>query len=269
MTWLETIFLGFTQGLTEFLPISSSGHLVLFRELFSVSLSDALAYDAVLHLATLLAVMIYFSKDLLVLLRTFLRVIGRLPVNHKEVILMKALIIATIPAALVGYFFETIISVYFSQVIVIAGMLFVSALVFMFAEWRYIKVPRAGILTVSSGWYIGLFQMCALLPGISRSGMTIAGGMLLGLTRRESANFSFLLAIPIIAGAGLKKTLDLVVSPEPIHFGMLIIGAIVAFVMALIVIHVFLRFISAHTLWPFVWYLMSLAGLIAYVHYFA
>jgi undecaprenyl-diphosphatase len=269
MTWFETVFLGFVQGLMEFLPVSSSGHLVLFRDVFSIAIADALAYDAILHLATLLAVMVYFHKDLLLLLRTFLRILSRLPVNQKEVILMKALIIATIPAAFVGYFFETIISAYFTEAITVALMLLVGGLFFMYAEWRYIKTPRTGTLTVRSAWFIGLFQMCALLPGISRSGMTIVGGMLLGLTRREAANFSFLLAIPIIAGAGFKKTLDLLVSPEPVHFGMLLTGAAVSFVVALLVIHVFLRFISAHTLWPFVWYSLSVAGFVAYLHFFA
>ncbi|MFN3187997.1 MAG: undecaprenyl-diphosphate phosphatase [Candidatus Paceibacteria bacterium] len=269
MSWLEAILLGFVQGFLEFLPVSSSGHLVLFRELFSISIADALAYDAVLHLATLLAVMVYFSKDLLVLLRTFLRILSRLPVNQKEVILMKSLIFATVPAAFVGYFFESIINVYFANALMVAAMLFVGALFFMYAEWRYVKEPRAGVLTVRHAWYIGLFQMCALLPGISRSGMTIGAGMLLGMTRRESASFSFLLAIPIIAGAGLKKSIDLLASPEPVQFGMLFAGAVVSFVVALIVIHMFMRFISTRTLWPFVWYAIMLAGLVGYVHFFA
>ena len=268
MTWFEAIFLGFIQGFLEFLPVSSSGHLVLFREVFSVSITDALAYDAILHLATLLAVMVYFSKDLLVLLRTFLRILSRLPVNQKEVILMKSLIFATIPAAFVGYFFESIIDVYFANAIMVSAMLFIGALFFGYAEWRYIKEPRVGGLTLRSGWYIGLFQMCALLPGLSRSGMTIGAGMLLGMTRRESASFSFLLAMPIIAGAGLKKTLDLLASPEPVQFGMLLTGAVMAFVVALLVIHMFMRFISSHTLWPFVWYGVVVSGFIAYFHFF-
>jgi undecaprenyl-diphosphatase len=268
MTWFETLFLGFVQGLMEFLPVSSSGHLVLFREVFSISISDALAYDAVLHVATLLAVVVYFSKDLVVLLQTFLRILGRLPVNQKEVILLQSLLLATIPAGLAGFFLESIISTYFTSAIIVAGLFFVAALLFVYAEWRYLKVPRTEVLTVRSAWFIGLFQMCALLPGLSRSGMTIAGGMLLGMTRRESAHFSFLLAIPIIAGAGLKKTLDLLGSTEPIALEMLLGGAVVAFVVAILVIHYFLRFISAYTLWPFVWYMLSLSGLVTYIYFF-
>ncbi len=269
MTWFEAIFLGFVQGFLEFLPVSSSGHLVLFREVLSISITDALAYDAILHLATLLAVIVYFRKDLLVLLRTFLRMLSRLPINEKEAILLKSLLLATIPAGLVGYFFESVINAYFANAIMVAAMLFVGALFFVFAEWRYIKEPRVSGLTLRSAWYIGLFQMCALLPGISRSGATLGAGMLLGMTRRESANFSFLLAIPIIAGAGLKKSLDLLASPEPVQFTMLLTGALVAFVVALIVIHVFLRFISRYTLWPFIWYSMVVSGLVAYLHFFA
>jgi len=268
MTWFEAIFLGFVQGFLEFLPVSSSGHLVLFREVFSISVTDVLAYDAILHLATLLAVVVYFHQDLLVLLRTFLRMLGRLPVNQKEVILLKSLLIATIPAGLVGYFFESIINVYFANAIMVAAMLFVGALFFMYVEWRYMKTPRSGTLTLRSAWFIGLFQMCALLPGISRSGFTMGAGMLLGFTRREAANFSFLLAIPIISGAGLKKSLDLIASPEPVNFVILLTGAVMAFVVALIVIHVFLRFISRHTLWPFVWYSMVVSGVVAYLYFF-
>ncbi len=269
MSWFEAIFLGFIQGFLEFLPVSSSGHLVLFRDVFNISITDALAYDAILHLATLLAVVVYFRKDLLVLARTFLRMLSRLPVNEKDAILMKSLIIATIPAGLVGYFFESVINVYFANAIMVAAMLFVGALFFMYAEWRYIKNPRLlSGLSIRSAWYIGLFQMCALLPGISRSGATLGAGMLLGMTRRESANFSFLLAIPIIAGAGLKKSLDLLASPDPVQFGMLLTGALMAFVVALIVIHVFLRFISKHTLWPFVWYSIVVSSLVTYLHFF-
>jgi len=269
MTFIETVFLGFIQGFLEFLPVSSSGHLVLFRDLFSISVADALAYDVILHFATLLAVVVYFRKDLLVLIQTFLRVLGRLPVNQKEVILMKSLVVATIPAGVVGFFLESIINDYLATSIVVAGMLFVGAAFFIYAEWRYIKMPRTEVLTIRSAWYIGLFQMCALLPGISRSGMTLAAGMLLGMTRLESANFSFLLAIPIISGAGLKKSLDLLASPEPIQLSMVLIGAVVAFVTALVVIHLFLRFISSHTLWPFVWYSFSVSGFVAYVYFFA
>lgn len=268
MTWLETLFLGFVQGFMEFLPVSSSGHLVLFRDVFSISITDALAYDAVLHLATLLAVILYFSKDLLILARTFLRVLGRLPVNAKEVILLQSLLVATIPAGAVGFFLESIINDYFATAIVVAMMLLVSATIFIYAEWRYMKTPRTEVLTVRSAWYIGLFQMCALLPGISRSGITIAGGMLLGMTRQESARFSFLLAIPIISGVGLKKSLDLLGSTEPVQIGMLLVGALVAFVVALIVIHYFLRFITSHTLWPFVWYMLSLSLFVIYLHFF-
>lgn len=269
MTWFEAIFLGFVQGFLEFLPVSSSGHLVLFREVLSISVTDALAYDAILHLATLLAVVVYFRKDLMVLFRTFIRLLGRLPVNQKESILLKSILIATIPAGLVGYFFETVINAYFANAIMVAAMLFVGALFFIYAEWRYMKAPRTGSLTLHTAWYIGLFQMCALLPGISRSGATLGAGMLLGMTRRESANFSFLLAIPIIAGAGLKKSIDLLASPEPVQFGMLLTGAVMAFVIALIVIHVFLRFISRHTLWPFVWYSIVVSSVVAYLYFFA
>jgi len=112
---------------------------------------------------------------------------------------------------------------------------------------------------------IGLFQALALLPGMSRSGATIAGGMLVGLTRIEATRFSFLLAIPITLGVGAKSTLDLMEAGGEVAWGMIAIGAGVSFVTALIVIHFFLSFIRKYTLWPFVWYGFILAALVGYV----
>jgi undecaprenyl-diphosphatase len=269
MTIFEVILLGLVQGVTEFLPVSSSGHLVLVRDVFNIAYVDAVALDVVLHLGTLLAVIMYFSKDLWLLLQTFLRALGRLPVNEKDLILLKALIIGTIPAGLAGFFMESLISMYLSSGLIVAGLLFVGAIFFMYAEWRYEREPRTATLTVRNGWYIGLWQMLALMPGISRSGITMVGGMLLGMTRLEASRFSFLLAIPIITGAGLKKSIDLLAMSEPAEPLLLLGGGVIAFVTALLVIHLFLGFISRYSFWPFIWYSMTLAALVGYLHFIA
>lgn len=267
MTILEGILLGFVQGITEFLPISSSGHLVIFRELFTISTFDAVAFDAIVHLATALAVILYFSKDLWILLQTLLRYMGRLPVDMKNVRLMQGLLIGTVPAGLLGFFLEDIVNSYLQTAAVVAAVLCASAIFFMYTEWRYLKEPRYREFTLRTALLIGCFQAVALIPGVSRSGATIAGGMLLGMTRHESARFSFLLAIPITLGVGLKKSLDLIGSLDQVEWGALIAGGVIAFVVAMLVIHFFLEFIRRHTLWPFIWYSVVLSALVGYFYF--
>lgn len=269
MTISEAVLLGFVQGFTEFLPISSSGHLVLFRSLFGIDIQFALAFDAILHLATVLAIIIYFYDDLWFLSQTALRKLGRLPVNRKEEILMYALVVGTLPAATVGFFAEPYMTTYFNSPLLVAIFLFFASLFFMYGEWRYYTEPRHGSLTVNTGFRIGLFQMMALLPGFSRSGATIVGGMLLGLNRYEATKFAFLLAIPITLGVGLKKFLDWLVSDEVILWVPVLVSAVVSFFVALLCIHYFLKFIRRYTLWPFVWYTLIISIFILFVYLFA
>lgn len=264
MNVLDAIILGLVQGVTEFLPISSTGHLVLVREILTINDSNLLAVDAVLHLATTLAVVLYFWNDLWTLGQALLRKLGRLPVNEKDLLMVYALLVGTIPAVLLGLLLEPIMQ-NFQTPVVIAVFLAIAAMFFLFVEWRYYLRPEHGSITMKRAWQIGLFQALALIPGLSRSGTTIAGGMLLGMSRYEASRFSFLLAIPITLGVGIKKTLDLVALDEPVAVLPLAIGAVVATTTAFIVIHFFLQFIRRYTLWPFVWYSLILSGFIAYI----
>jgi undecaprenyl-diphosphatase len=223
-----------------------------------------LAIDAVLHLATTLAVVLYFWSDIWTLVQAVLRKLGRLPVNQKDLLLAYALCIGTIPGVLLGLLLESYMN-QFQTPTIIATFLFVAAVFFLFVEWRYYLRPQHGSITLSRGWKIGLFQALALVPGLSRSGTTIAGGMLLGMSRYEASRFSFLLAIPITLGVGSKKALDLLALQEAVDFTPLLVGAAVATVTAFLVIHFFLQFIRRYTLWPFIWYSLLLAGFIAYV----
>jgi undecaprenyl-diphosphatase len=270
--WIQIMFdallLGVTQGITEFLPVSSSGHLVIFRDLLALDDQYALAFDAVLHLATLAAVITYFHKDLWILVQTFLRSLGRLPVNRKDLVLLQSLLIATLPAVVLGYFSESLFVLYFNTAVIVAIFLCIAALFFAFAEWKYLTSPRTQELNFKNAFYIGIFQAIAILPGFSRSGMTIVGGMLLGLSRYESARFSFLLAIPITSVVGLKKLIDLLLTHHDVVWTSIIVGAVTAFFIALVVIHFFLVFIRKYTLWPFIWYSFILAGLILMYHFY-
>jgi undecaprenyl-diphosphatase len=268
MDFVDAIILGLVQGVTEFLPISSTGHLVLVRELLSVDDVNGLAFDTVLHFATTAAVTLYFWSDIWGLMQVALRKLGRLPVNEKDITLLYALIIGTIPAAILGVLLESYMSDHFRTPFVVAVVLFLTALFFIYAEWKHYLSPTHGEVTVKRGLLVGLFQALALIPGMSRSGSTIAGGMLLGMSRYEASRFSFLLAIPITLGAGSMGALQLLSKEGSVDWLLVLVGSVVAFVTALIVIHFFLQFIRRYTLWPFVWYSIILSGLVAYVHFF-
>lgn len=263
----DAIILGVVQGITEFLPISSSGHLILMRELLGIETVGSLAFDAVLQLATTFAVILYFSKDLWSIGQTALRKLGRLPVNQKDLTLLYALLIGTVPAIIAGVLLESYMDTVFRSSIIVAGVLVAGSLLFIYAEWVYYNTVPQNNLTRLTGFKIGLFQCLALIPGMSRSGATIAGGMLLGLSRTEAARFSFLLSIPILLGSGGKKLIDLIGSTETTSFVALAAGSAIAFLTGLWAIHFLLSFIRTHSLWPFIWYRLLLAAFVAYTYY--
>lgn len=260
MTIFESIVFGLVQGLTEFLPVSSTGHLVLLHSFFGLTGSSALAYDAILHLATAAAVILYFWKDMILLLNTLRRKVSRLPVNQRDYNLLVALIVGTIPAVIFGLLLEDIMGTLFRSPLLVAVVLIIGSFLFMYAEWRHLSSPRKTEVSIRTGIIVGFFQCLALVPGMSRSGATISGGMILGLSREESARFAFLLAIPIILGAGSKKLLELMTTPaEPISWMMIAIGAVTAFISGLAAIHILLGFVRRYSLWPFIWYRILMA----------
>jgi len=264
----SALLLGIVQGATEFLPISSTGHLILVRSLLGIDDGNALAFDAILHLATAAAVIVYFLDELWLLAQAVFRKLGRLPVNEKDITLVKALIVGTIPAVVLGLLLESYMETLFRSPLLVAGVLIAGSIFFMYAEYRYQTSHRTGEMDVASGLKVGLFQSLALIPGVSRSGAAIAGGMLLGFTRSEAARFAFLLSIPVILGAGLKKYLELLTAEVTVVWMPIIVGAVTAFVVGLIAIHFMLAFVRRHTLWPFIWYRIVLASFILFVLFF-
>lgn len=265
MEFLAAVILGLVQGVTEFLPVSSTGHLILARSFLNVMDEHALAFDALLHLATAAAVVVYFRRDLWVLAQTALRYAGRLPVNPRDLALIVALLVGTVPAVIAGLLLETAMETFFRNPLLVAGVLVAGSVLFGFAERRYAKVPRTREITVRTGLLVGLFQTLALVPGMSRSGATISGGMLLGLSRSDATRFAFLLAIPIMLGAGGKKLLELLGAGGEISWGLVGVSAVVAFVVGLAAIHFLVTFLRSHTLWPFIWYRVALAGVVLLV----
>ena len=268
MDILDALIMGLVQGLTEFLPISSTGHLILIREFLVVDEINQLAFGAVLHLATAAAVVVYFWSDIWNLVQTAVRKLGRLPVNEKDLILLYALLAGTVPAIAFGLILESFISPYLYSALTVAIVLVLASCFFIYAEWRYYQNPPQGALTIRRGLVVGIFQLLAFLPGFSSFGATLAGGMLLGLSRFESAKFSFLLAVPITLAVGFKQLLELILLEGTITWGSIIFGTAVSFVMAIVAINYFLIFIKRYTLWPFIWYGLVLSFTVTYIAFY-
>lgn len=265
LTIFASVVLGIVQGATEFLPVSSTGHLILTRELFGVDDGNALAYDAILHLATAGAVIVYFWGDIWALIQTVLRKLGRLPVNERDQTYLYALLLGTIPAVVLGLLLESTMETAFRNPLLVAGVLVAGSIFFMFAEYRYQNNYHGNLVDEKRGLKIGFFQCLALIPGMSRSGATIAGGMLLGMSRENAARFAFMLSIPVILGAGLKKLLELITEGGEVAWVPVIVGAATAFVVGVAAVHFMLGFVKRHTLWPFIWYRIALAAFVVLV----
>jgi undecaprenyl-diphosphatase len=268
MTFIDAIILGIVQGVTEFLPVSSTGHLILIRDVLNVSDSHALAFDAILHLATAAAVLLYFRRDLWRLFQTFLRLLGRLPVDRTDARLIAALIWGTVPAVVLGLLLEDLMESLFRSPLLVAGVLVAGSILFAIAEYKYEEPKRQKKLGATRGFTIGLFQALALIPGMSRSGAAISGGMLLGLSRVEAARFAFLLAVPVMLGAGGKKFFELMAADGGVVWSTVATGAAVSFLVGLAAIHFMLSFVRRHTLWPFIWYRVILAGVVVFAVFF-
>jgi undecaprenyl-diphosphatase len=244
------VLAGAVQGITEFLPISSTGHLIIFENIFGISQEKfGLAFDASLHLGTLLAVAIFFYKDYLKLF------------DLKNKLLLK-LVLGTVPAVFFGLIFENQIETTFRQTWIVAISLIAFSFVFILAESIGRKVKEKEKLNFFEALIIGIFQSIALIPGISRSGATISGGLFLGLKREEAAKFAFILSGPIIAGAGLKKFFEVTnANLSAPDFQFFAIGIISSFVFGYLTIKYLLSYLSKNSLYPFVIYRIAL-GLI-------
>lgn len=240
---LEAILWGLVQGLTEFLPVSSSGHLVLVPAALSIDPPD-LATTAVLHLGTLLAVLAYYRNDLVYLLKF------RTDENARRILLMLA--VGTVPAVVLGLAFEGLLEELQESTTAVGVALIYTGAVLWVGSRLATGDKTAEDLTAKDAAIIGVAQSIALIPGVSRSGMTISTGFLRGLDREQAARFAFLLAIPVILGGGFLQALDLADSgglrPE------LGVGVVVAAVSGYGAIAVLIRGLSRWGMRPFSWY---------------
>ena len=208
MDWLQTIFLALLQGLTEFLPISSSAHLILPAQLFGWA-DQGLAFDVAVHVGTLLAVVLYFRQDIKRMSSAWVQSIAHRQ-QSQDSRLAWLVMLATIPAGLAGLLCGGLIENHLRSTLVIALTTIIFALGLWWAERRGGRQRDLSVLTLRDAMCIGAAQMLALIPGTSRSGVTIMMGLALGLTRTAAARFSFLLSIPVILLAGLLKVVGLV-----------------------------------------------------------
>lgn len=258
MTYFESIILGLIQGITEFLPISSSGHLIIAREFLNLSLDGSLSFDVFIHLATLLAIIIAFWGDISCIVHDLFTQ-GFSTRSNK---LFWALVLGTIPAGVMGFFFQTEIESIFRNAHYVAYALIAGSIIFFIAD----RIPHEGEGGISKlkGLFVGVFQTFALIPGVSRSGITISGGLLFGLSREEAIRFAFLLGIPIFIGAGLKTLMDAggdFTYSDPIIWA----GFIAAFISGLATIKFLIKFLVQHSFNVFIVYRLILAGLILWL----
>jgi undecaprenyl-diphosphatase len=264
MNLFHAFVLGLVQGLGEFLPISSSAHLIITPWLFKWS-DPGLGFDVALHWGTLVAVLVYFRTDVRDLIRGFWHSLFASTRDLKNNIYQKLawlLIIASIPGAIIGKLLEAKAEHAFRNPELIAVTLSSFAIVLLLADWLGEKTKNLDRITPWNAFLIGCAQAVAVIPGVSRSGATIASGLFLGFKREDAARFSFLMSIPIIFGAGLLKVKDFhtgVTTPE------LVVGFVTAAVFGFLSIKYLLQYISHHSYRLFVWYRIAVAALIMVV----
>ncbi len=254
MDIIQAIALALLQGLTEFLPISSSAHLILLPVLLGWE-DQGLAFDVAVHVGTLMAVVAFYRKDLVQIIAAWSRsVIGKGMTDDAR--LAWYVVLGTIPVGIVGITLPDVVETVLRSPLVIAAATIVFAFLLWFAE-KQAKETRSTI-TLLDAMIIGLFQAVALIPGTSRSGITITAGLMTGLKREYAARFSFLLSIPVIALAGMVKGLELYKAAVPVEWDLILIGISLSAIVAYLSIGWFLKLLEKVGMMPFVFYRLVL-----------
>ncbi|HEB93609.1 MAG TPA: undecaprenyl-diphosphate phosphatase [Gammaproteobacteria bacterium] len=260
MDHLHAIALALLQGFTEFLPISSSAHLILLPRLLGWE-DQGLAFDVAVHLGTLSAVVLYFRRELAPMVRDWSRSLLTRQ-QTKDSRLAWAVLWGTIPVGIAGLAFKGYIEVELRSELVIAATTIGFGLLLWWADAK----GRGERDEYQLGWkdilIIGIAQAVALIPGTSRSGVTMTAGLMLGLSREGAARFSFLLSIPVIVLAGGLKGLDLAKEAVPVDWGVMIIGVVTSAITAYVCIHFFLKLLERIGMLPFVIYRLVLGGVL-------
>ncbi len=270
---LKAIFIGIVQGITEWLPVSSTGHMIIANEFVNLNISAGAweLFEVITQLGSILAVIILFFKKL----NPFKKVEGRVQIKKQTVSLWVKVIIAVLPAAVIGVLLDDWLESKFYNFVVVAIMLIVYGVAFIIVERinkkKQFKYTNVNELDKKTSFKIGCFQVLSLIPGTSRSGSTILGASLVGVSRTAAAEFSFFLAIPVMAGATLLKTAKAFfvdeISLNSLEILVIFVGTITAFLVSFAVIKFLMDFVKKHTFESFGWYRIIL-GIILLTYYF-
>lgn len=258
--WYQALILAIVQGLTEFLPISSSAHLAMAPIVLGWQ-DQGLAFDIAVHVGTLSAVLIYYRRDLLDMVGSWFGSMAGRPSDANSQ-LVWYLVAATLPIAVLGIAANEFIGSELRSLSVIATTTLVFGLLLGLADKRACEPSAAAPLSLRVAVWIGLAQAVALIPGVSRSGVTITAALLLGLDRQTAARFSFLLSIPVIASAGGLVALELIKGSIAVNWSQLIVAMMVSGITAYLCIATFIRLLDTVGLMPFVYYRIFLAGVL-------
>jgi undecaprenyl-diphosphatase len=257
MEHYQAIILAIVQGLTEFLPISSSAHLAMSPILLGWP-DQGLAFDVAVHVGTLAAVLLYYRRDLLSMAHSwFGSLVGKGQDENSQLVWYLAL--ATVPVGIVGMLGKDFIEAELRSLFIIATTTLVFGLLLGIADLLARGKANALPLSISIALLIGLAQALALIPGVSRSGITITAGLLLGMDRQSAARFSFLLSIPVIVSAGGLMAVELYASDAIVNWSQLALGALVSALTAYLCIALFLKLLDRYGLMPYVYYRVILA----------
>lgn len=261
MDLILAFIFGLTQGITEFLPISSSGHLVVLHDIFQIETISDLSFDVALHAGTLLAVLIVFWGDAWRIVQKSAAQTAT-PERAQNRQLLAAIAVGTVPAAVVGYFLKDIIEQALRAPGIVALMLVLVGILFLVVErtkWHQRELSHMRWL---DGLWIGIAQAVALIPGTSRSGITIIAGMSRGLKREQAARFSFLLSIPIVFGAFVLQAQEMISSGEPMDTWVFAVGMITSVLVGIFAIRFLLAFLARASLAAFAYYRFILAAIV-------
>lgn len=264
MDSLQIILLALVQGLTEFLPISSSAHLILAPRLFGFG-DQGLAFDVAVHFGSLGAVLLYFRQEALLILRDWFASLPATGPVTEHSRMGWLIILATLPVMLAGLLLKSLVETELRSPLVIAYATLAFGLLLWWADRQGKRQRQTSDIRLKDALIIGLMQCLALIPGTSRSGITMTAGLLLGLTRQAASRFSFLLAIPTILMSSGLVTLELITEADYIDWQALLWGILLSFIAAYGCIQLFLRHIERIGMLPFVIYRLLLAGLILFL----
>lgn len=268
MHLFEALILGIVQGLTEFLPISSSAHLRILGTFLPSGEDPGAAFTAITQIGTEAAVVLYFRRDIARIISHWAKALPfgpwarQVPTDDPDARMGWYVILGSIPIVVLGLLFKDQIEFALRNLWITAGVLALFALILGWADRTGIKKKTLRELTWRDGILYGLAQALALIPGVSRSGGTITAGLLLGYTREAAARYSFLLAIPAVLGSGFYQLIDSGFTGGEAGLGATLVATLVAFVVGYVVIIAFLKIVSTYSYWGFVWYRIGLAALV-------